>query len=243
MNTKFLKATIGLTLIMLLVSACSLIPTLGSRNIISETRTISGYTRVDVSGAGTLEIVQDGSESLIVETDDNVMPYVTSDVRSGTLYLGLDSTQRSFLPSQLHFTLHVKSLDGITTSGSWDVSSASLQTGSLNIVISGSGKVTITTLTADSLDTTVSGSGELNLGGGVVKQQDINISGSGKYLAGDLQSASATVGISGSGNVTIWATASLTARVSGSGDVSYYGNPQVSFNQSGSGNIHSLGTK
>jgi hypothetical protein len=242
MNTKLLKVTIGLALIMLFASACSLLPTLGSRTIISENRVVSGYTRVDLSGAGSLEVIQDGSEALTVETDDNVMPYITSEVRNGTLYLGLDSRQRSFLPSKLHFTLHVKDLGGITSSGSWDVTSTSLQTGTLEIAISGTGKVIINSLTVDTLDATISGSGNLDLSG-KTGSQSIGISGSGKVLLGDLQSTTASVTISGSGNVTLWATGTLDVHVSGSGDVSYYGNPQVSFDQSGSGNIHSLGTK
>ena len=240
MNTKLLKATLGLTIVMLLMSACGIVPTFGSRNLISESRDVSGFERVEVSGGGSMDIIQDGTESLTVETDDNVMQYITSEVRGGTLYLGLDFGLRSFLPSRLHFTLHVKDLTGISTSGSWQVVSESIQTGDLSIVISGSGKVIVNALTADELDTTVSGSGELDLTG-EAKQQNINISGSGKYLAGDLRTQGATVRISGSGNVTVWATETLTVHVSGSGDVSYYGSPQVSFDQSGSGNVHSLG--
>ena len=240
MNTKLLKASLGLTMVMLLVSACGIIPTLGSRNLISESRDVSGFERVEVSGGGSMDIIQDGTESLTVETDDNVMQYVTSEVRGGTLYLGMDFGLRSFLPSRLHFTLHVKDLTGISTSGSWEVVSEAIQTGDLSIVISGSGKVIVNALTADELDTTVSGRGELNLSG-EAKQQNINIRGSGKVLAGDLRTQGASVRISGSGNVTVWASETLRVHVSGSGDVRYYGSPQVSFDQSGSGNVHSLG--
>jgi len=165
MNTKLLKASLGLTIVMLLISACGIVPTFGSRNLISETRDVSGFERVEVRGGGSMEIIQDGTESLTIETDENVMQYITSEVRGGTLYLGLDFGLRSFLPSRLHFTLHVKDLTGINTSGSWNVTSASIQTGKLEVVISGSGKVNVDALTADELDTTVSGSGELDLSG------------------------------------------------------------------------------
>ncbi|MCX6033995.1 MAG: DUF2807 domain-containing protein [Chloroflexi bacterium] len=242
MNIKLFKATLGLTIVMLLVSACGIIPTLGSRNLISESRDVSGFDRVEVSGGGSMDIIQDGTEALTVETDDNVMQYFTSEVRGGRRYLGLDSGVRSLLPSRLHIILHVKDLTGLTTSGSWDVVSEYIQSSNLNIVISGSGKVIINALTTDKLDTTVSGSGELDLSG-EAKQQSINISGYGKYLAGDLRTLAATISISGSGNVTVWTADTLRVQVSGSGDVSYYGSPQVSFDQSGSGNIHNLGGK
>jgi hypothetical protein len=242
MNAKLLKAIAGLVIVMLLVSACGMMPTLGSRNLVSEPRNVTSYDRVDVSGGGSMDIIQDGTESLTVETDDNIMQFVTSEVRGGTLFLGLDSYLRSLLPSRLHFTLHVKDLRGIETSGSWDVASESIQTGNLDVVISGSGKVTIRTLAATQLKTSISGSGEMNLTGKAASQS-IDISGSGKYRAGDLKSQEAIIGISGTGNVTVWATTNLTAHVSGSGEVGYYGSPQVSYNQSGSGKITSLGGK
>ena len=90
MNTKILKTTIVMSIVLLLVSACGMIPTIGSRNVISETRQVSGYDRVEVSGGGTLEIVQDGTESLTVETDDNMMPYVTSEVRGRDIARGVE---------------------------------------------------------------------------------------------------------------------------------------------------------
>jgi len=242
MNTKVLKATLGLTIVMLLASACGMMPIFGSRYLISETRAVSGYDQVDISGGGTLDIIQDGTESLTVQTDDNMMRYVTSQVRGGTLHLGLDSNMQSIAPSALNFTLHIKDLSSITTSGAWEVNSAAIHTQDLAIVMSGAGKVQMDSLTLTTLEVTSSGSGKVSLAG-KTGSQTINISGSGKYVAGDLNSQAASVSISGSGNVTLWATDTLTVHVSGSGDVSYYGSPQVSFSQSGSGNIHNLGNK
>ncbi len=243
MNAKLLKVVLGLSVVALLVSACGVLPVAGSGRIVTQTRNVSGFDRVDISGGGDAQIIQDGSESLTVETDDNVMPYVTSEVRGSTLYLGLDfNGLRSVLPTRMHFTIHVKDLTGISTSGSWTVTSDAIQTTGMDIAVSGSGKVTIGKLTADELNTTVSGSGEMNLAG-EVGRQGITISGSGKYLAGDLKSDSAQIRISGSGNATLWATGSLNVSISGSGDVGYYGSPQLSSSQSGSGKIHGLGAK
>jgi hypothetical protein len=242
MNSKLLKATIGLTVVMLLVSACGIVPIFGSRNLISETRAVSGFNRVDVSGGGTLTIIQDGTESVTIQTDDNMMKYITSDVKGVTLYMGPYTVGQSISPSALNITLHVKDLAGITTSGSWEVSSAAIKTEELDIDMSGSGKVKVDDLTLVTLFVTSSGSGNLTLAG-KTDSQSISISGSAKYAAGNLSSKVTDVTISGSGNVTVWASDTLTVHVSGSGEVSYYGTPQVSFQQSGSGNIHNLGTK
>ncbi len=243
MKTSLLKASLGFAIITLLISACSIIPTFGSRNIITEQRTVTGFDHLDVSGSGGVTIVQDGTESLTIATDDNVMQYVTSEVRAGTLYVSLNSPgQRPIIPSQLQLTLHIKQLSGMTSSGSWNMTSASLQAGDLEIATSGSGKVNISSLTADKLTVNVSGSGNIQLAG-TATSQEIGISGSGKYLAGDLKTQTTSIDGSGSCNVTVWVTSTLNASVSGSGTIAYYGSPQVTFDQSGSGNIKSLGTK
>lgn len=243
MNSKLSRTSLMMTLVMLLVSACGMLPTLGSRRLISENWTVSGFNHLEVSGGGDLTIIQDGTEALRVETDDNVMQYVTSKVQDGTLAIGLDFPGlRLVIPSRLSLVLHVKDLTGINTSGSWNVASESIQAGNLEITASGSGKVTILTLNADRLTVDITGSGEMDLAGRV-KSQDITISGSGSYNGGDLQAQDTRVGISGSGNVSTWATDSLEASISGMGTVSYYGSPQVTFNQSGSGNLKSLGQK
>jgi flagellar basal body-associated protein FliL len=57
MNTKLMKISLGLTIILLLVSACGIIPTFGSRNLISESRNVSGFERVEVSGGGSMDII------------------------------------------------------------------------------------------------------------------------------------------------------------------------------------------
>ncbi|NTV37818.1 MAG: hypothetical protein HGA82_01265 [Anaerolineales bacterium] len=92
MNTKLFKIYLGMAVILLTIGACSFdfIPKQGSGNLVSETRQVSGFTAVDFSGAGEVEIIQDGTESITIETDDDVMEHVTTEVHGGTLYVGFD---------------------------------------------------------------------------------------------------------------------------------------------------------
>lgn len=242
MNTKLMKVSMGIAVLTLLASACGIVPIFGSRNLIIETRQVSDFERVEISGGGSLEIIQDGTESLTIETDDNIMPYVTSEVSAGLLRVGMDFGVRTYLPSKMHVILHVKDLSLIGTSGSWSVSSSTIQGNSLRIEISGSGDVVIDELTVNELDASVSGTGSIDLTG-EAKTETMNISGSGKIETSDFRAQDVTVTISGTGNGTVWATHTLTVEVSGSGTVNYYGSPQVSFNQSGSGKVINLGEK
>jgi Putative auto-transporter adhesin, head GIN domain len=243
MNTKRLLPITGMLVFLLLVSACGVIPDRGSGNLITETRDVSGFDMVEFSGTGDVEIIQDGTESITIETDDDVMPYVRTEVMGSTLHVDLEFHDfRSILPTRLDVTLHVKDLGGIVASGAWDVHAEVLDTTHLDAMISGAGTISIDALTATDLLADISGAGKMRLAG-QVSTQDVSISGAGKYTAGDLQSDVVGIDISGAGDATLWVTGTLTVSVSGTGHVEYYGQPQVSFSESGAGTIKSLGDK
>jgi len=195
----------------------------GSGKIITQDRTVSGFSRVELGGTGQVTITQGDQEALTVEADDNIMPYIRSDVRGSTLYLGYTaaaSGMRIRPSTPIKFNLTMKQISGLEVSGSGNITAASIDTGSLDLQISGSGNVDVAALKAGSLDTSISGSGSVSLAGQATTQK---------------------ISISGSGNTTLWVTETLNVQISGSGDVSYYGNPSIQSSSSGSGKIRSLG--
>jgi len=215
----------------------------GSGKIITQDRSVSGFSRVQLGGTGQVTITQGDREALTVEADDNILPYIRADVRGSTLYLGFTSAASSMRvrPSTpIKFNLTMKQISGLEVSGSGNISAPSIETKSLDLQISGSGNIDVAALRASSVDSGISGSGSDSLAGQVADQK-ISISGSGKYEAAKLQSQTADVSVSGSGDTTLWVTGSLEVQISGSGDVSYYGNPSVQSSSSGSGKIRSLG--
>lgn len=215
----------------------------GSGKIITQDQSVSGFNRVELGGTGQVTITQGDREALTVEADDNIMPYIRTEVRGSTLYLGFTSAGSSMRirPSApIRFNLTMKQISGLEVSGSGNITAPSVNTSSLDMQISGSGNVDVAALQASSVDSGISGSGSVSLAGQVTSQK-ISISGSGKYEAAKLQSQRADVSVSGSGDTTLWVTDALDVRISGSGDVSYYGNPSVQSSSSGSGKIRSLG--
>jgi hypothetical protein len=225
----------------LFLCACSLRTVQGSGRLVTESREVRNFDRVSLTGSGEVALTQGDEESLIIETDRNVMQYITSEVEGGKLTLG---PERGTIvrPTRLTFTLGVKDLDGLTVSSSGDIAAESTHTDRLEIVVSGSGGVRIDALTAQEVEVRISGSGDVELDG-QVKELYLDISGSGKYHGGDLRSETTSVTISGSGEATVWTTESLDASISGSGSVSYYGDPETDVSRSGSGEVNDLGTK
>ena len=212
----------------------------GSGNLLTESRSVKDFDRVNLHGCGQVVITQGGDESLVVETDDNIMPHVRTVVKDRTLDLDFDPKHKNVSPTRLQFTLNVKDLVGLKISGSGDMMAASLDTDRLDVRVSGSGNVGIDSLTAKNTRVRISGSGNAELAGEVTGQ-NVGISGSGKYVAQDLHSETVKAKISGSGSATVWVTESLNARISGSGVMNYYGKPKVRSKISGSGGIKSQG--
>ena len=215
----------------------------GSGDIITETVQVSNFDRVALEGSGEVRLTQDGSETLEIETHENIMELIMAEVEDGTLTLGLKDVKKMVLPRRLIFYVSVDDLAGLAVAGSGEIEAETISADQMETSVAGSGRIRISNLAADGMRASIGGSGQIELTGGEAADQDISISGSGNYSSGDVCSASVKVEISGSGKATVCATETLDADISGSGSVDYYGQPAVNISSSGSGGINSLGEK
>jgi hypothetical protein len=234
----------------------------GSGDVVDQTFEVRDFDRVTLEGFGSVFIEQGQTESLSVETDENIIPLLDIRVQGNELHLGI---KRGYdvRPSQsITFNLTVKDLNAVAVEGSGDfyvepVSASNLAvsidgsgnidikgvTGdSLSIDLDGSGNITIEDLEVQTIDTSLQGSGDIELEGNA-DRQEVSVNGSGNYLAGELETVSTDIRIPGSADVTVWTSEDLNIQVSGSGNVQYFGAPRVDQSGSGSGNITSLGDK
>ena len=198
------------------IAACGMEGIRGSGHVVTESRTVSGFSRVDLGGSGQLVIDQSGTDSLTISADENLLPYLTSDVSGGLLTLDTRSGTNISPTTRVVYTLSARHLDGIS--------------------VSGSGAVVATGIATERLNVSVSGSGTLDVSG-TADRQDVRISGSGDYRAQNLTGKSAVISISGSGDAVLNVSDKLDAGISGSGEVEYVGSPVVTQNVSGSGRI------
>ena len=186
----------------------------GSGTAGRETRQVSGIRAVQLTGDAVLSIEQTGVESLTVETDDNLLDHVSSDVVDGTLVLEVDG------------------IIDPTDSIAYEMTVADLE----SITLTGSGIVEVKDLEADRLDVSISGSGTVTVAG-TTAAQAADIGGSGRYNARELSSTTATVDISGSGTATVSVRDRLNVDIAGSGAVTYHGDPVVVQHVSGAGHV------
>ena len=200
--------------VLLVLSGCAVVS--GSGRVATETRQVSGFTNIDLTGNGEVTIEQGGTESLTIEADDNVLSALTSRVSDGTLKLGKKSGSRLLTKNPIRYRVTLKNLTGLD--------------------VSGSGTVQAQRMTLQTLHVDISGSGVVNLSGSAVEQH-IEVSGSGRYEAPDLPSQKVTADISGSGQVSVAVSQQLNIDISGSGTVTYSGDPKVDQSVSGSGRV------
>lgn len=198
----------------LALTACTIVTTPGPTR--TEARTVSHFTKVELSGSGQVIIEQTGSESLTVEAGENVLPNLTSEVVAGTLVLGTKHATALPPDTPIVYHLTVKSLTALA--------------------VSGSGQVTAPGITTDSLSSDISGSGTITVGGSAPEQR-LTISGSGNYEGGDLAGKAVLAEISGSGSAVVNVSDTLKVTISGSGTLTYSGNPTVQTDISGSGSV------
>jgi hypothetical protein len=202
---------------MLMLAACAFNSVAGSGHVVTEARTVSGFTTVSLAGTGRLVVDQSGEESLSIETDDNLLPYLTSEVVSGELRLGTKPGTHVSPTRDIVYHVTAKTLEGLSLAGSTSTDA--------------------TRLSGDHLTASASGSGDIKLAG-QIRTLQIEIAGSGRYEGADLQATDATIHIAGSGDAVVAASEKLDVNIAGAGSVEYIGNPTVTQSIAGAGSVH-----
>jgi hypothetical protein len=214
-----------LLVIVLLSLACTLTvgssqTTQGSGNVTKESRTVTGFTGVEIASSAEVTINIGESESVVVEADDNILPFIQTNVRGSTLFIETRPTTSINPTTRVRVAIMMKSLEKASITGSGDMTIDGLKGQSVTFSLPGSGNISAAG-TADSVNVTLGGSGNI--------------------LCGNLQARSVTVKLPGSGNVTVYASEHLVANIPGSGNIQYRGGAtSVEKNVTGSGSINPI---
>jgi hypothetical protein len=251
MKVRRFDAVFLLVLGALLMTACMPIPAVlggsyvvrGSGAVIAEERPVSGFDHVSLRNIGLVILTQSDQDALMVETDDNLLPFVRTEVRNGTLVLsfGSETGEANLRPSHgLKYYLTVQEIAGLEVAGSGNLQAASLDVDHLEIIVCDSGDLEVDWLEARTLEARISDSGDARLAG-QVQTQDLTVRDSGDYIAGELHSRADTAVVSDSGEATLWTSEVLDVTISDSGDVNYCGHPKIRQRITDAGKLTSLG--
>jgi hypothetical protein len=258
---KRLFIPISILAIAFLISGCAFQWVTGSGNVTSETRQVSNFSAVRLEGIGDVIITQEETTSFRMEAEDNLIPYIKTEVRGDTLVIGIKD---QYMGTNLRPTKPIKyyvstpDLNSVTLAGSGNIITSAVKADAFKVSLLGSGNISNDTLTASSLDINLAGSGNITFGvvtarsvtsviagsgnirlSGEVTEQTARIVGSGDYRASDLESQTATIRVTGSGNSQVTVANTLNVSILGSGDVNYHGTPKLNTTIAGSGHVRS----
>ncbi|MBN2045518.1 MAG: DUF2807 domain-containing protein [Anaerolineales bacterium] len=213
----------------------------GNGSLVQQSRSIESFDQLDFRGIGNIYISYGEQRSLIIEAEENLLPYLETYTQGDTLVIEVEEGKNINPTAPVDFYLTVTNLERVDLSGLGNVYLPEVQADRFSIQISGAGDIEIDALVAQSLEAEMIGLGNLDIDGGQVVSQDIRISGSGKYSAPRLDSKEANIEISGLGSAAISVSDYLDVTISGAGDVEYYGSPEIDQSISGLGDLDKLG--
>jgi hypothetical protein len=212
----------------------------GSGRIKTEARAIGHFNAVALALPGSVELRIGNTESVTIDTDDNLMPLIETVVENGTLKIRAAKRNVELDSRRMKIVVQAKAVDTLSVDGSGSIDADALRGSKVMVAIGGSGSVNVKSIDSESLSVNIGGSGDLKVGGGATKRLTVSIAGSGDVDMSRLQSADASVNIAGSGDASIGVRDQLNVTIAGSGDVNYYGSPRVNTNVLGSGSTNKM---
>ena len=187
----------------------------GSGIAAAQTRTVAGFSRLDLTGSNNVTVVVGAPQSVVVRADSNLISHVTTQVVGGTLVIGDTGSFTRRAPMSVEVS--VPSLTALN--------------------LSGAGQISVTGINVPRLAVTVSGSGLLSAAG-TATQLDVTLSGDGQAQLFQLTARDVHAVVTGSGLIQVNATTSLDAAVPGTGAIVYSGNPpRVTTSVTGTGAV------
>jgi hypothetical protein len=220
----------------LMIAGCNVIGGVhGNGNVLKETRKVSSFDAIEVSGAFDIILKQGTTEEVVVESDDNLLPLIRTDVVGGTLTIETKKPVNHITMMKVYVT--VKDLKRIDVSGAVDIKTDGLLTvPELSIDASGASDSKFD-LAVGKLKLDCSGASKIKFSGSAT-DVNMDLSGASDIFAFDFPAETYDIEISGAGNAQINVSKKIRAEISGAGSVKYKGSPsEVDESVSGAGSI------
>lgn len=184
----------------------------GSGRVITVTRAVYDFYAIDASGVATVIVDRAGREAVSITAEDNLVPYLETEVRGGVLHVGVRSGVQVSPRRDIVIRVECFEVSELWASGAVTVDADLGWIEALGVTLSGASSVTVH---------------------GTVDRQDVNASGASFYDGRDLDSREARVTVSGASSAFLRVSDELYAVASGASVVRYIGSPWVHAQTSG----------
>jgi len=205
-------------LLLLPSSGCALLSEIqsvqGSGNAQTESRQVSDFQELEISGAVHVDLTIGSAASLEITTDDNLLPLIKTELNDGKLKIYSEGGYSTKLGVKIKAT--TKSLAKFQGSGATHA--------------------TINGIQGKDFEARLSGASQSALNGRV-DQVTLDASGASHVKAFDLTAKTVHADVSGASQAQVQATESLKVSASGASSLTYAGNP-ANVEKSSSGASH-----
>ena len=196
----------------------------GNGDVTTETRNVSSFNAIVVTGSVDVYLSQGEEEKVSVEADENLLEIIRTEVEGSTLHIYEKKNIRKAEARKVYITF--REINSLIAKGATDIYGRTpLRSKTLELGISGASDVTLEIYT-DELICRVDGAADAYLSG-EAKAMIARVSGSSDLEAANLISQTCQVEASGASDAQVHATESLDAKASGSSDIEYRGNPKT----------------
>jgi hypothetical protein len=186
----------------------------GDGKIERSERAIGAATELDLDGAFLATITLGAGPSLVIEGDENVLPFIKSEASGGQLHIFAQHSYQTEKP--IRVILSLPALARLSAGGSNSVALTGVAGPALALSMSGANSVSIA---------------------GRIGALSANLSGADVLAAETLEADKASVRVTGSGSAVLRVNTAIKAEIDGSGSIEVHGHPvqrQVQVNGSGS---------
>jgi len=183
------------------LAGCRWVGIRGNGHIKTDERPVSAFANIDIRGAFTADW-QSGAPSLIITTDENLLPYVDSNVSGDTLHL---RTREQIRPTHgIRVVISSPTRAGARISGAVKLAAKRLSGSKFALESRGASRVSLE---------------------GKVDELLADMTGASELAANELQTKTAEISTTGAGDAEVAVAETLKVVITGAGTVKYSGNP------------------
>jgi len=184
----------------------------GEGEVITEDRYVGEFTKVESQIAADVEIIESDEPGIVISAQKNLLPYLDTDVRRGTLEISFGDYSVE-TDSTIAITIFTPSLEEFSLTGVGNIDS---QLPLNSIILTGVGNI---------------------VAHGATENVNVRITGSGNVDLYDMPVEIAEISITGVGNVKVFVSNLLDVSISGMGNVYYKGTPTIYSSITGIGQV------
>ncbi len=195
----------------------------GNKIVVTQDRTLPLFQSIDAGGSVNVMIQKGDKQSVKIETDENLLEKITTEVTDGVLTVGSKGIKNA---TKTNVYINLPNLRSLNAHGAVDVTGESLfEADEFSIEASGASSVKMD-IDVNLLKTKISGAADVTLSGRA-KVHKIDVSGAGSLKAKGLVTEDADYLVQGAGDAFLNVTGNLKGESKGAGEVRFIGDPQT----------------